>query len=85
MKYTKSFYSPAEVAEMAGVHPSTVLNYISSGRLYAVRLSERTIRVPGSEWDAAKEAADANGETISDVIRAALRRYVARNSRRAAS
>ena len=46
MKYTKSFYSPAEVAEMAGVHPSTVLNYISSGRLYAVRLSERTIRVP---------------------------------------
>jgi excisionase family DNA binding protein len=46
MQCTKSFYSPAEVAEMAGVHPSTVLNYIASGRLYAVRLSERTIRIP---------------------------------------
>ena len=46
MQHTKSFYSPAEVAEMAGVHPSTVLNYISSGRLYAVRLSQRTIRIP---------------------------------------
>ena len=46
MEYTKSFYSPAEVAEMAGVHPSTILNCIASGRLYAVRLSERTIRVP---------------------------------------
>jgi hypothetical protein len=31
---------------MAGVHPSTILNYIASGRLYAVRLSEHTIRVP---------------------------------------
>jgi hypothetical protein len=29
------------------------------------------------EWDAAKKAADANGETLGDVIRAALRRYVA--------
>jgi hypothetical protein len=43
---------------------------------------QRTIRVPSSEWDAAKEAADANGETLSDVIRSALRRYVARNAKR---
>jgi excisionase family DNA binding protein len=43
---TKSFYSPHEVAEMASVHPSTILNYIAAGRLYAVKLSERTYRIP---------------------------------------
>ncbi len=46
MEFTKSFYSPHEVAEMASVHPSTILNYIASGRLYAVRLSARTFRIP---------------------------------------
>ena len=43
---TKSFYSPAEVAELASVSPSTILNYIKSGKLPAVRLSERLIRIP---------------------------------------
>jgi hypothetical protein len=42
----------------------------------------RTIRVPDSEWDAAKEAADANGDNLSEVIRASLKRYVARNAKR---
>ena len=46
MEYTKSFYSPHEVAAMASVNPSTILNYIGSGRLYAVKLSERTYRIP---------------------------------------
>ncbi len=46
MKFSKSFYSPHEVAEMASVHPSTILNYIAAGRLYAVKLSERTYRIP---------------------------------------
>jgi hypothetical protein len=46
---------------------------------------QRTIRVPDPEWDAAKEAAEANGETLSDVIRVALRRYVARNAKREAN
>jgi hypothetical protein len=41
----------------------------------------RSIRIPDSEWDAAKAIADDNGETLSDVIRAALRRYVARKAR----
>jgi hypothetical protein len=31
---------------MADVHPSTILNYIASGHLYAVKLSERTYRIP---------------------------------------
>jgi len=43
---TKAFYSPHEVAEMASLHSSTILNYIASGRLYAVKLSERTYRIP---------------------------------------
>lgn len=43
---TKSFYSPAEVAEIASVSSSTVLNYIRSGKLAAVRLSARTYRIP---------------------------------------
>ena len=46
MDLTKSFYSPHEVAAMADVHPSTILNYIASGHLYAVKLSERTYRIP---------------------------------------
>jgi excisionase family DNA binding protein len=46
VEFSKSFYSPHEVAAIAGVHPSTILNYIASGRLYAVKLSERTYRIP---------------------------------------
>lgn len=42
----KAFYSPHEVAEIAGLSPSTILNYIRSGKLYAVKLSERTYRIP---------------------------------------
>lgn len=46
LRLERPFYSPAEVAEIAGVHPSTVLNYIRDGKLYAARLSERTYRIP---------------------------------------
>ena len=46
MELSKAFYSPHEVAAIAGVHSSTILNYIASGRLYAVKLSERTYRIP---------------------------------------
>ena len=46
MEFSKPFYSPHEVAAMASVHPSTILNYIAAGRLYAVKLSERTYRIP---------------------------------------
>jgi excisionase family DNA binding protein len=43
---SRAFYSPAEVAELASVSSSTILNYIHAGRLAAVRLSERTYRIP---------------------------------------
>ncbi len=42
----KAFYSPAEVARLASVSSSTILNYVHDGRLPAVRLSERTYRIP---------------------------------------
>lgn len=42
----KPFYSPAEVARLAGLHPSTILSYIHAGRLYAIKLSKRTYRIP---------------------------------------
>src|SRR5574341_496156 len=42
----RPFYTPAELAQVARVHPSTVLNWIRSGRLYGVRLSPRVYRIP---------------------------------------
>lgn len=38
----------------------------------------RTIRVPDELWEAAKEKADSQGRTISEVIVRALERYVRR-------
>lgn len=43
----------------------------------------RTVRVPDTLWEAAAAKADENGETVSDVVRRALERYVKRPSRRA--
>ena len=42
----KAFYSPAEVAELASVSSSTIMNYIHDGKLASVKLSERTYRIP---------------------------------------
>lgn len=42
----KAFYTPAEVAALADLSPSTILNYIHAGRVKAVQLSERTYRIP---------------------------------------
>ncbi|MBF6606657.1 MAG: helix-turn-helix domain-containing protein [Chloroflexi bacterium] len=42
----KAFYSPSELADLASLSSSTILNYIHDGRLVAVRLSERTYRIP---------------------------------------
>jgi len=37
----------------------------------------RSIRISDQVWDAAKEATERRGETISDVVRRALEAYVA--------
>lgn len=36
----------------------------------------RTIRIPDDLWDAATAKAEERGESVSDVIRRALERYV---------
>lgn len=41
----------------------------------------RTIRVPDAEWNAAKAAAEANGDNLSEIIRTALKRYTTRAQR----
>lgn len=38
----------------------------------------RAIRIPDDLWEAALAKAEANGETVSDVVRRALERYVKR-------
>lgn len=43
----------------------------------------RNIRVDTELWTAARGVAAARGETLSEVIRAALRRYVTRHHRQA--
>lgn len=39
----------------------------------------RNIRIPDHVWDEAKAIAAERGETLTAVIEAALRRYIARN------
>jgi antitoxin component of RelBE/YafQ-DinJ toxin-antitoxin module len=36
----------------------------------------RAIRIPDDLWENAKAATEANGDTVSDVVRRALERYV---------
>lgn len=43
---TKAFYSPSELAQLLGLHPDTILNYIHSGKVFAIQLSARTYRIP---------------------------------------
>lgn len=38
----------------------------------------RTVRIPDDLWDAAVAKAEERGESVSDVIRRALQRYVRR-------
>lgn len=40
----------------------------------------RSIRIPDAEWHAAAAVAGRRGDNLSELIRAALRRYVARNT-----
>ncbi len=49
VRLTKAFYSPGEVAELLGLHPDTILNYVHGGRLTAIQLSARTYRIPQRE------------------------------------
>ena len=39
---------------------------------------QRAIRIPDELWEAALAKAEANGESVSDVVRRALERYIKR-------
>lgn len=40
----------------------------------------RTIRIPNKTWNAAKATAKRKGDTLSEVVRKSLERYVKRNA-----
>jgi hypothetical protein len=40
------------------------------------KTKNRVVRVPDDEWESARRAAADRGETLTDVIRRALREYV---------
>ena len=42
----RPFYTPTEFGKIFRVDPSTVLNWIHRGDLYAVRLGPKTYRIP---------------------------------------
>jgi excisionase family DNA binding protein len=42
----KAFYSPGELGDLLGLSSDTILNHIKSGKLFAVKLSDRTYRIP---------------------------------------
>jgi membrane protein implicated in regulation of membrane protease activity len=46
------------------------------------RTPHRTIRIPDELWEAAKQAAAENGETVTVVVRRALRNYVRATERK---
>lgn len=46
------------------------------------KTTTRSVRIPDDEWEAAKAAAEANGETVTDVVRRSLIRYVSADRRR---
>lgn len=45
-------YTPLEVAQMIGVDRETVLRFVRSGQLAAVRLGHRTVRIGASDLEA---------------------------------
>ena len=64
MERTERLYSPAELAELAGVSPITIKREVLRGRLRCLRIGEgRLIRIPESAWQAyLREAGARHGE-----------------------
>lgn len=53
----------------------------TTSRTVSIGNKIRTVRVPDDLWEAAQKAAEAKGETVSDVIRRALEQYVAESEK----
>lgn len=82
MELNKAFYSPADVAGFANVHTSTILNYIRNGKLYAVRLSERTIRIPAKAVQKLLAPDEAKGPKVVERPNADVRSPLASTGER---
>lgn len=69
--------------------PVAVTGVDRGGRLTRVpnapSTPSRTFRIPDELYQAAKECAELDGETLSDVVRASLERYVKRARKRQAA
>jgi excisionase family DNA binding protein len=51
MENTERFFTPKELAEIAGVSPATIKREVSRGRLKGIRIgTQGLIRVPESAW-----------------------------------
>lgn len=55
--------------------PQTPAQAAASARRRKPHTPARSIRVPDAEWEAAIEKAAERGETVTDAVRAFLRRY----------
>ncbi len=49
MDLTTALSSPTEVAALVGLSSDTILSYIHADRLFAIKLSARTYRIPQRE------------------------------------
>ncbi|SIS19491.1 excisionase family DNA-binding protein [Williamsia sterculiae] len=61
MSARRSFTTPNRLADDLGVTDRTVRRWIAEGRLKAVRLSERVIRIDTAEVDRFLAQAETNG------------------------
>lgn len=50
----EKFYSPKEFAELFNVHRLSVYEWIKDGRISAIRIGERHLRIPASAIDEMK-------------------------------
>jgi hypothetical protein len=73
-------------AVMTQPPPEATSTVMTRGTLDGVPNQEktprRTVRVPDDVWLPAKDVAESRGESVSDVVRIALERYVRRNTPR---
>ena len=49
MELKKAFYSPTELAGLLDLSSDTIVNYIKDNKVFAIKLSERTYRIPRRE------------------------------------
>lgn len=71
--HDKQFLSPADIASELSVSSATVLRLIHTGRLPAIRVSERIFRIPRASFELYK-AGELRAPTLAPLRRKAGRR-----------